>query len=254
LQEFTPGGFGFPSPFSKSSPRFTARIAGALYLTYIAVTALGTYLRSTLINGNVASTAQNIVANPWVLRVAFVTDVVSGVLFLLAAWTLFVLLRPVNGNYAIAFLLLNLAGVSVQCANTLNLFASLQVLTDSSYQTVFSPSQVQAMAMNDLNLYNNGFMIAQVFFGTWLFPLGYLVYKSRFLPRAIGGLLLVDGIAVLFWFSQYFLLPSYSVLSYPGLALSFIAEFGLAVWLVVKAVPDTARSPADPGGAHASSG
>jgi hypothetical protein len=234
-----------------SSPRVTARIAGGLYLAYIVATALATYLRSTLINGSAASTAQNIVANSWVLRVAFATDVVSGVLFFLAAWTLFVLLRPVNLNYAVAFLLLNLAGVVVQCANTLNLFSSLQVLTDSTYQTAFSASQLQAMAINDLNLYNNGFMIAQVFFGTWLFPLGYLVYKSRFLPRVIGVLLLVDGFAVLFWFAQYFLLPAYSVLSDPGLVVSFIAEFGLALWLVVKAVPETSRLSPDRGGPHA---
>jgi len=237
-----------------SSPRVTARLAGGLYLTYIAATALATYLRSTLINGNAASTAQNIVANSWVLSVAFVTDVASGVLFFLAAWTLFVLLRPVNANYALAFLLLNLAGVVVQCTNTLNLLAALQVLTDSSYQTAFSADQVQAMAMNDLHLYNNGFMIAQIFFGTWLFPLGYLVYKSRFLPRVIGLLLLVDGLAVLFWFSQYFLLPSYSVLSDPGLAVSFIAEFGLAVWLLVKAVPDTGRFSLDQGGTREPAG
>jgi hypothetical protein len=251
VQDIASGGFGSPSPFGKFSPRVTARFAGGLYLTYIAATVLATYLRSTLINGDAATTTQNIVANSSVLRIAFVTDVFSGVLFFLAAWALFVLLRPVNVNYAIAFLLLNLAGVAVQCANTLNLFASLQVLTDSSYQAAFSASQVQAMAMNDIHLYNNGFMIAQIFFGAWLFPLGYLVYKSRFIPRAIGVLLLVDGFAVLFWFAQYFLIPSYSLFSDPGLAVSFIAEFGLAVWLVIKAVPASPQFSPDQGGTSA---
>lgn len=254
MQNVAPGRFGSPSSFAIHSPPVTARIAGGLYLTYIAATTLASYLRSTFINGNAASTAQNIIANSSVVRVAFVTDLVSGVLFFLAAWTLFVLLRTVNVNFAFAFLLLNLAGVVIQCANTLNLFASLQVLTDSSYQAVFSAGQVQAMAMNDLHLYNNGFMIAQIFFGTWLFPLGYLVYKSQFLPRVLGVFLLVDGLAVLFWFSQYFLLPSLSVLSYPGLAVSFVAEFGLAAWLVVKGVPDSFRFPQDEGGTHAPPG
>jgi nitrate reductase NapE component len=248
LTEFPPGRFGIPSPFAGSSPRATARLAGALYLAYIATTALATYLRSTFIAGDAATTARNIVANPSVLRVAFVTDLVSAVLFFLAAWTLYVLLRPVNENYATAFLLLNLGGVVIQSANALNLFAALQVLTDSNFQTAFSPAQVQAMAMNDINLYNHGFMIAQVFFGTWLFPLGYLVYRSRFLPRFIGILLLLDGFAVLFWFSQYFLLPSYSVISYPALAVSFVAEFGLALWLVVRAVADPGQLSSDEAG------
>lgn len=241
MEVVVPRGIGPPGPFARFSPRRTARLAGGLYLAYIAATALATYLRSTLVSGNVASTALNIVARPWVLRLAFVTDLVSGILFFLAAWALYVLLRPVNREYALAFLLLNLGGVVVQCINALNLLAALQVLTSSNYPMVFSESQIQALAINDLSLYNNGFMIAQIFFGTWLFPLGYLVFKSRFLPRVIGALLLVDGFAVLFWFGQYFLLPSFPVLSDPGLAVSFIAEFGLALWLVAKAVPETPR-------------
>ncbi len=233
---FKPGAFGIPSPFAGASPRLTARIAGAFYLAFIATTSLATYLRSTLITGDAASTATNILASPWVLRAAFVTDLVSAVLFFLAAWTLWVLLRPVNENYALLFVLLNLGGVVVQCANTLNLFAALQTLSDSNYASAFSTGQLQAMATNSIDLYNNGFMIAQIFFGTWLLPLGYLICKSGFLPRILGVLLLIDSVAVLFWFSQYFLLSSYPALSYPGLAVSFVAEFGLSLWLLIKAV------------------
>ena len=230
------GAFGMPSPFAGASPRLTARIAGGLYLAYIATTSLATFLRSTLITGNAASTTHNLLANPDVLRFAFVTDLVSAVLFFLAAWALFALLRPVNENFALLFLLLNLGGVVVQCVNTLNLFAALQVLNDSNYVSSFSAAQLQAIAMNDINLFNSGFMIAQIFFGTWVFPLGYLVYKSGFLPRFLGALLMVDALAILFWFSQYFLLPSDPVLSYPALAVSFIAEFGLALWLLFMSV------------------
>ena len=69
-----------------------------------------------------------------------------------------------------------------------------------------------------------------------MFPLGYLVYKSRFLPRFLGVLLLLDGIAVLIWFLQALLLPAYPAIHYPGLAVSFIAELGLGLWLLVKGV------------------
>jgi hypothetical protein len=175
-------------------------------------------------------------ARPDVLRLAFVIDLVSAVLFFFAAWALFALLRQVNENFALLFLLLNLGGVIVQAVNALNLLSALQVLNDPNYVSSFSANQLQAIAMNDINLYNNGFMIAQVFFGTWVLPLGYLVYKSGFLPRFLGALLMVDALAILVWFSQYFLLPSYSLLSYPALAVSFVAEFGLALWLVLKSV------------------
>jgi hypothetical protein len=246
VDAYEPRALGVPSPFAGASPRLTARIAGGLYLAYIAATLLATELRSTLLTGDAASTAHNLLARPDVLRFAFVTDLASAGLFFLAAWALYSLLRPVNENFAMLFLLLNLAGVVVQAANTLNLFAALQVLNDPNFVSAYSTVQVQAIAMNDVNLYNNGFMIAQVFFGTWVLPLGYLVYKSGFLPRFLGALLMVDALAILFWFSQYFLLPSYSVLSYPALAVSFIAEFGLALWLTLKSV--RIRIPPAPSG------
>ena len=62
------------------------------------------------------------------------------------------------------------------------------------------------------------------------------MYKSGFLPRFLGALLMVDCLAILFWFSQYFLLPSSPLISYPALAVSFVAEFGLALWLIFRSV------------------
>ncbi len=79
-----------------------------------------------------------------------------------------------------------------------------------------------------------------------LFPLGYLVYKAGFLPQLLGVLLMLDGIAVLIWFLQALLLPDYPAIRYPGLAVSFIAELGLALWLLVKGVRvvDSGAEPA----------
>ena len=92
------------------------------------------------------------------------------------------------------------------------------------------------MAYLSINVYKTGWVTAQLFFGTWLFPLGYLVYKSKFLPRVLGVLLMLDGIGVLIWFLQALLLPAYPAITYPGLAVSFVAEVGLALWLPVRGV------------------
>jgi hypothetical protein len=67
-------------------------------------------------------------------------------------------------------------------------------------------------------------------------PLGYLVYKSGFLPKFLGILLMIDCFAILIWFFQFFLLPGLEVISYPGLAISAIAEFSLTLWLLIKGV------------------
>ena len=100
----------------------------------------------------------------------------------------------------------------------------------------FSAAQLEGLAYLSINVYKLGFVTEQLFFGTWLFPLGYLVYKSGLLPRWLGVLLVLDGIGELIWILQALLLPDYTAIHYPGLVVSFLAEFGLALWLLVKGV------------------
>ena len=224
---------------AEQSPRKTARMAGLFYLIFILTTVLATYVRSQfIVSGDAATTANNILASQGLFRVGFVTELVSAVFFLLAAWSLYVLLKPVNKNLALLFLLLNLGGVAVECINVLNLYAALQFLSGANYLTAFQTGQLQAMAMSYLNLYTNGFLIAQIFFTAWLLPLGYLVYKSRFLPKFLGLLLILDFFGNMSWFLQGFLLPNYGILAYPGNVISFIAEISLTLWLLIMAVKE----------------
>ena len=214
----------------------TARMAGFWYLIFIVATTFATILRSKLITSDAAATARNILASAGLFRVAFITDLLSAVFFFLAAWSLYVLLKPVDQDLALLFLALNLGGVVIQCMNAFSFFAALLFLNGTVTLNAFQPAQLQALAMECLNFYKVGFMVAQVFFSTWLFPLGYLVYKSRFLPRILGILLMIDCFGVLVWFLQFFLFPAYGVISYPFLAESFVAEVGLTLWLLIKGV------------------
>jgi len=157
-------------------------------------------------------------------------------LFLLAAWGLYVLLRPVNEDLALLFLLLNAVGVAIQGASMLSLVSALLLGDGASYMQAYSAAQLEGLAVLSINVYKMGWATAGLFFGTWLFPLGYLVYTSRFLPRFLGVLLILDGIGVLVWFLQALLLPAYRAITYPGLVVSFVAELGLAVWLLIKGV------------------
>ena len=154
----------------------------------------------------------------------------------MAAWGLYVLLRTVNKDLALLFLLLNAVGVAIQGASMLSLVSAMSQGDGASHMQAYSAAQLEGLALLSINVYKTGGVTAQLFFGTWLFPLGYLVYKSRFLPRFLGVLLMLDGIGVLIWFLQALLLPAYPAISYPAWALSFIAELGLAVWLLVKGV------------------
>lgn len=223
----------------------TARIAGFLYLLYIVATIGADVSRSRLIVfGDATATANNILASEWLFRIGFVSDVLAGVLFLLAAWALYVLLKPVNKNVALLFLLLNLAGVAIQSINMLNLFAAALLLSGAEYLKGFQTDQLQALAMFFLNLYKNGFMIAQFFYAAWLFPLGYLVFKSGYLPKILGIILIIECFAWLMRPFQFFLLPAYVEISYLSFAIGFIGEFGLMLWLLIMGAKDEPSSHA----------
>lgn len=222
----------------------TARTAGFLYLAhFIAFSFADNGVHSTAVGSlDVATTAHNMMASEWLFRIGFVSFLLAAVFFLLSAWALYVLLRPVNRDLALLFVLLNLGGVAIQCISQLGEFAALLLLSGADYLGAFQADQLQALAMLFLNVYQNGFMIAQLLLNLWLLPLGYLVLKSGFLPRILGILLIIDCFAMLIWFFQFFFFPGYQVISTLCLAEGFIAEGALCLWLLIKGVKD--RKPA----------
>lgn len=92
-------------------------------------------------------TAKNILAHEWLIRIGFMSELLSTVFFLLAAWALYVLLKHVNTNLALLLVLLNLSGVAVQCISTLSQFAVLLLLSSADYLKVFQTTQPQSLAM-----------------------------------------------------------------------------------------------------------
>lgn len=222
-----------------NSRKKDAQRAGLLYLAFIVTSIFSGVVRSRLIVLEDASLTADLLKNSmWLLRISVIVDLVSAVLFLLAAWALYVLLKRVNQNFALLFLLLNAAGVAVQCISLLFLLVPMLINGSADFQRAFQPDQLNTLNLLFYNLHKNGFMIAQIFYGTLLLPLGLLVYKSGFLPKGLGVLLMADFVSVMIWFSQFFLLPEYDIITYPGLAISFIAEFSLSLWLIIKRVKE----------------
>jgi hypothetical protein len=212
-----------------------ARITGGFFLAYILASVLATILGQIGL-GTTQQVYQAIVTNEGSFRLGLVLALISGFLFLMVAWGLYLLLRPVNEQLALLFLLLNAVGVAIQGASLLSLVSVMLQGDPASHLQAYSPAQLEGLAYLSIDTYKTGFVTAQLFFGTWLFPLGYLVYRSKSLPRFLGVFLMLDGIAVLIWFLQALLLPDYPAIRYPGLVVSFVAEVGLALWLLVKGV------------------
>jgi hypothetical protein len=217
----------------------TARMAGFFYFIYLVTTIPSDLCRDGfLVFGDAAATAKNIMASEWLFRLSFVGDLLSALFFLLAAWALYELLKPVNQGLALLFLLLNLGGVAVYSINLLNQFAAVLLLSGADYLKVFQSDQLQALAMFFLNLRQNGYWIAQIFFGAWLFPLGYLVYKSGFLPRILGIVMMIHFVGWTMTSLQFFLFPGFGVIIYLTGPLGFISEVGLTLWLLIKGVKE----------------
>ena len=212
-----------------------ARMAGAFYLAFVVASVLAGLLGHIGIGGD-KDVYKTITTHTSLFRFGLVMALLSAFLFLMAAWSLYVLLRPVNTQLALLFLVLNAIGVAIQCASMFPLISALLLRDGVSQMPTYSAAQLEGLSYLSINLYKTGFVTAQLFFGAWLFPLGYLVYKSKAIPRFLGVLLLADGVGVLVWFCQALLVPSHPGIKYPAFVLGFIAEVGLGLWLLVRGV------------------
>jgi len=212
-----------------------ARTAGVLYLLYVVASVVAN-LFGKFVFVEAPVTIEHILTHATQFRIGFVINLFSVVLFFLAAWALYVLLKPVNKDLALLFLLFNVAGFAVWLFSSLCLFGSLVILNGPEAIKAFQPDQLQVLAVFFFSLYKTGVFITQVPYGVWLFPLGYLVLKSGFLPKIFGMLLIADGICQFIYVCQRLIFPDLAVIAYPCMAISFIAEVSLAFWLAIKAV------------------
>jgi hypothetical protein len=222
-----------------------ARWAGGLYLAYILANVFASLVGNIGLS-DARTLRATITGDEAMFRVGLVAALGSALLFVLTAWALYTLLRPVNEPLALLLLILNAVGVAVQCASYLPLLAVLAQGDSAIHAQALTGPQLDAIGLLSVTTFRVGFVTAQLFFSAWLFPLGWLVWRSGFLPRLLGWLLLLDGVAVLVWFLQVLLAPGHPAISYPAWAVGFVAELALALWLLVKGVRSEVPAPGGP--------
>ncbi len=215
-----------------------SRIAGVLYLLVVVFGAFAEVgVRSSLIvPGDAGATAAKIMASGSLLRIGFMSDLIMLTCYFLLAFTLYVLFKPANNNLSLLFVFFTLASVAIMSLNMLNQFAALLLLSGANYLNVFSADQLQALALFFLDLHKYGYFIVQIFFGLWLLPLGYVGFKSGYLPKVLGILVMLACFGHLIQYFQVFLFPDYKAITYPGLAIATIGELSLCFWLLIKGV------------------
>jgi hypothetical protein len=223
-------------PTARFSPQAYARIGGAIYLVIIAAGVFAeAFVHSRLIvYGDAAATATNILAHRTLFRLGIAADLSTFLSAIVVTVILYSLLKPVNENLALLMLLFNLAQDAIGGMNGLNTYRALQLLNGAEYLKVFSPEQLQAMALLALKGHTVGFNIALMFFGPSCIVLGYLIFKSGFVPRVLGILITIAGACYLI--NSFALILSPSLASLLILLPAFIGELSFALWLTVKGV------------------
>ncbi len=197
---------------TKISPLIYARIAGFLYLLLLPLGFFTLYVSSRLVvPGDAATTASNILASESLFRLGIVSALLVQIVNIFVVLILYKLLEPVDKNMALLMVIFLLLGVPIAMFNELNQFAVLLLLHGADHLTVLTADQMQSQVSLFLDLHKLGINIAGIFWGLWLFPMGYLVFKSGFLPRILGVLLIIGCFGYLIESFAAFLLPNYEV-------------------------------------------
>ena len=214
------------------------RVAAFLLLILSPLAVFGMiYVPSILIvHGNAATTARNIMASESLFRLGIASTLLSQLVGIFWVLVLYQLLKPVNKNMAVLMVIFNLLIVPIAMLNELNQFAVLFLSSGADFLRVFTPGQLHTLMSLFLYLHDYGIQIAGIFWGLWLFPYGFLVFRSGFLPRFIGVLLMIGCFGYLIQSFVGFLSPNLVVYTAWLAALTSSGELLLPLWLLIKGV------------------
>ncbi len=211
------------------------RLAGLLYVLTSALGffAMGYVPGKLIVHRNAAATAANIAASQTLFRFGIVAQLIGQAGFIFVALALYDLLKGVNKRNATLMMGLIVISIPIAFANELNAIAALVLVRGTDFLTAVDKPQREALAMLFLNLHHYGIVVAEIFWGLWLFPLGWLVYRSRFLPRFLGVWLVLAGFAWVVLSLTGILLPQYSDKVGSFTQPAVIGEIVFMFWLLV---------------------
>ena len=222
-----------------NSDKKTARIAGVLYLLngIFSGFAFAYVIGKVYVMDNAVATAANVVAYSGLVRIGVAADLFQATIWVFLAMTLYLLLKHVNKSAASTMVVLVAVGAAIVCLNDVFQFESLRIATDDAYAAAFGNAGSNALVLLLLDIHHYGFLIAQIFFGLWLVPLGYLAYKSGMFPKALGVALIAGGVCYLVGMLAVFLIPNFGEKINTFITIpSAIAEIWMLGYLLVTGV------------------
>jgi hypothetical protein len=218
-----------------------ARFAGLLYLLAClpAPFALIYVPGKLIVPGDAMATANHVRASETLLRLGIAGELINAIGFIFVVFALYRLLEGVNKHHAAIMVTLFVVSVPISFLNVLNDIAPLILVSGANFLSVFEKSQLDALVLLFLRLHSHGLLVAQIFWGLWLFPLGLLVIRSGFIPRVLGILLIIACFAYLFDSFTLLLLPQYGhLVSNFATVLEGIGELSIVFWLLIWGAKD----------------
>jgi hypothetical protein len=223
----------------ENSPRTKARAAGLLYLIIFVTAAFSEFFvrGKLLVHGDAAATATNILSQEFLYRLGGASQIIALVCDVAVAVIFYDLFKPVNRRVSLAAALFRITFVGIMGFNMVNHFAPLVLLRGGHALTSFNTDQLEALAFASQRLYGTGYVVSTVFFGFQCLLLGYVVFRSCFLPRVLGALLLLAGVGYVANAFAQLVAPAVadSISSYlllPGV----VGELSLTLWLLIGGV------------------
>jgi len=218
-----------------NSTKKQARVAGLLYLlaSIIGFFCLAYVPGKLIVSGDATATANRIRASETLLRLGIASELIAFTIFIFVVLALYRLFKAVSEKNALAMATLLLISIPISLLNLLNEIAALVLVSGASFLSAFEKGQLDALAYMFLRLHGQGFIIAQIFWGLWLFPFGILVIRSGFIPRFLGYLLFIAASGYLASSFTSLLLPSYRHLVDQFAMVLEAGELPIIFWLLI---------------------
>jgi Domain of unknown function (DUF4386) len=232
-----------------NSTKKQARVAGLLYLlaSIIGFFCLAYVPAKLIVSGDATATANRIRASETLLRLGIASELIAFTIFIFVVLALYRLFKAVSEKHAVAMATLLLISIPISLLNLLNEIAALVLVSGASFMSAFEKGQLDALAYMFLRLHGQGFIVAQIFWGLWLFPFGILVIRSGFIPRFLGYLLFIAASGYLASSFTSLLLPSYRHLVDQFAMVLEAGELPIIFWLLIwGAKVPLDRPPLDP--------
>ena len=212
-----------------------AHFAGILYiLASIAAVFAWVYVEGKIfVRDDVTATANNIRAFETLFRLGIASELIGSVIFIFVVLALYRLFKPVSEKHAMTMAILLLISTPISLLAVVGEIAALIVVGGTNFLTTFDQHQLESLSYLFFRLHGQALVVAQVFWGLWLFPFGILVTRCGFIPRPLGYLLFIAGVGYLIGSFSVLVLPNYKDLGNQIAMLLELCELPIIFWLLI---------------------